>query len=72
MAGLIVIADMSDVDRVLWGRNLDIPRRTQHTVHKIGKATLLPCLRGVALVGISLRARSGILDLGKRCVHSGI
>lgn len=45
LSGLVVKANVSDVHRVLWRRDLDIPRRAQHAVDEVAKAGLLPAQR---------------------------
>lgn len=45
LSGLIVKANVSDVHRVLWRRDLDIPRRAQHAVDEVAEAGLPPAQR---------------------------
>ena len=46
LSGLIVKADMKDVDGIFGGGYFDCPRGTEHTVHEAGEATLLPRRQG--------------------------
>lgn len=59
LPGLVIVADMGDMDRVLRGRDLDVPRGPKHAVDETGEARLLasPCPGGratTAFIRISL------------------
>lgn len=59
LPGLIIIADMGDMDRVLRGRNFDVSWGPQHAVDETGKACLFASPRPgrraiIAFIGVSL------------------
>ena len=62
LTGLIIVADVGDVDWILWRRNLHVATgRSKHTVDESGEACLLALSRSshrgvIAIVGIPLLA----------------